>query len=684
MKNTLYLFLCSLLLTGCIEEPEFIVDQEESNQITPTFDFKSVANTKISISLSGANGNPYHGVKVNIWSTESDSNKDLLFTAFTNKSGQVEQTLRLPTYLEEVVVETNFIGIPNSIVVPIVNNSLEFIYEFSSLKSTFRDVTNTKSMNDLNVFSSVPSSAAISDQVTFNYIGSYNRQGVPSYLEPERDMISETLLQYINASLPESQPVPEYKPSYLADGKKTTLDIVDEADVWVTFVHEGAGFKNAIGFYTYQTGTPPQRIEDISQVNVVFPNLSFAGSGGGLYSGDKVNIGRFQPGTSIGLVLLADGWDGADSEDYYHMVYADRNLNPETDPSLQQHNVLLWDDENDLFLIGFEDILRDNRPFQCDNDFNDAILLVTSNPVEAISIENVSPINKPGTLDNDGDGINDILDEYPNDPNKAYDSYYPSSTSFGTFAFEDNWPDMGDYDFNDLVVDYQFKHVLNANNQVVRMEPSFKIRAAGAGYRNGFGFATNLNPGDIVLTTGQNIKSSMVFLNANGTEANQSNAVFIVTTNVHDHFNTGGFINTAENDVFFEPVTVTLEIDLLAPKSYSEIGSVPYNPFVIISQNRGREVHLPGYEPTDLVDFDYFGTSDDNSNPAQGIYYRSRTDLPWGIHLPESFDYPKEKSDIRAGHLRFNDWAKSFGYSYLDWYRNQNGYRSNSHLYNKD
>ena len=157
------------------------------------------------------------------------------------------------------------------------------------------------------------------------YMGAYNNSGVPNYLEPERDLISSTLLEYINASLPESLPVPQYHPSYLANGKRTTLDIIETADVWLTFVHEGAGWTNAIGFYTYPTDTPPQSLNDISAVNIAFPNLSFAGSGGGLISGDKINIGRFQPGTSVGVVLLADGWDGNNSEDYKHIVFADKN-----------------------------------------------------------------------------------------------------------------------------------------------------------------------------------------------------------------------------------------------------------------------------------------------------------------------------------------------------------------------
>lgn len=649
------------------------MELEETTEESTNFEFSTTSSIRLEVNFSDSEGAPFKGLKFSIYeSLEGETGKKLL-TASTNTSGQLSQNLELPTYYESVIFKTDFVGVPSDIEIPVENGLVKVDYNNGALVSNLVIRSQSSGGN-------VAAQTAVSN-TTITYMGSYDGRGVPSYLETDREVISATLLNYINASLPEAQPVPEYKPTYLANGKKTTLDIIELADVWITFVHEGAGWRNAIGFYTYNTNQPPQTIDDIEEIKVIFPNLSFRGSGGGLLSGDKVEIGRFEPGTSVGIVMLADGWDGNNSEDYKHLVFADKNLNPEPDDNLKQHNVLLWDDENELFLLGFEDVRRDEA--WCDQDFNDAILFVTSNPVEAISKENVSPINKPGTLDTDGDGINDILDEYPDDANKAYDSYYPSSTSFGTFAFEDNWPDYGDYDFNDLVVDYQIKHVLNADNQVVEMEPTFKVRAIGAGFRNGFGFSTDLLPGDISSVEGASINGRIIQLNGNGTEANQEKAVFVAIDNVHDLFNVAGFVNTVDEETAYEPQSVTLKITLNGAKTYEEIGTVPYNPFVIISQNRGREVHLPGYQPTDLIDASLFGSQDDNSDVENGIYYRSRTDLPWGIHLPESFDYPKEKSDIREGHLRFKDWAQSFGYSYMDWYRNQNGYRNTAHIYKK-
>jgi LruC domain-containing protein len=678
MKKLYLIFALSVfVLDSCIEQPD--IDQESQKvpeNIPSEFSFRTTYQGQLDFRFSDINGSPITKMMISVWDNEPWENGKVIFRSLTDDEGRVFTEHPFSNTLESVILEVKMPGIPNYFRVE--KNNGVYALEYSGIISPQHHIIQDKSDASGGKMSLAKKSG---NALTINYFGTYNNVGVPDYLEPQRDQISSTLLQYINASLPESMPVPQYHPSFLANGKKTSLDIDSTADVWLTFVHEGAGWTNAIAYYTYPTGTPPQSINDINEITVVFPNLSFAGSGGGLQSGDKVFIGRFNPGVSIGLVLMADAWDGNTSEDYYHLVFADKNLNPEPDENLKQHNVLLWDEENELFLVGFEDVRRDDIPFACDQDFNDAILFVSSNPVKAISTRNVSPIDKPGTSDRDGDGVNDILDEYPDDINKAYDSYYPGSTSYGTFAFEDNWPDYGDYDFNDAVIDYQFRHSMNASNKVVEIESKFLVRALGAGYRNGFGFATDLLPGDIASVNGSMLNAGYIQLNGNGTESNQNNAVFIAIDNLHDLFPGAGFVNTEEQSTHLPAREVSLLITLNNPKDMQETGNVPYNPFLIISGNRGREVHLPGYSPTNLVDQTLFGTLDDDSDPLAGIYYRSKTDLPWGIHLPESFDYPREKSDIRTGHLRFTDWARSFGFSYLDWYRDQSGYRNGSFIY---
>jgi hypothetical protein len=94
-------------------------------------------------------------------------------------------------------------------------------------------------------------------------------------------------------------------------------------------------------------------------------------------------------------------------------------------------------------------------------------------PYTAIKSDIYKKIDSP--VDTDGDGVSDTKDDYPNDPNKAFDNIYPSNDAFGTLAFEDLWPAKGDYDFNDLVVDYNINQVTNAQNMIVEIECTFQI-----------------------------------------------------------------------------------------------------------------------------------------------------------------------------------------------------------------
>jgi LruC domain-containing protein len=286
--------------------------------------------------------------------------------------------------------------------------------------------------------------------------------------------------------------------------------------------------------------------------------------------------------------------------------------------------------------------------------------------------------------DIDGDGVSDEDDDYPSDPARAFNIYYPDASSMSSIAFEDNWPGKGDYDFNDMVIDYQYKEVVNSSNQLVDLFADFKFMAAGATLLNGFGFEMGMAPGVISSVSGTSLVDGYINTSANGTEANQSKACVIVTDNIFtqlSHPGSGIGVNTTPGSPYVEPSTLSLEIHTSSPVSLSAAGRPPYNPFMIVNQIRGREVHLPNHTPTSLVDASYFGTEHDDTNPATGKYYMTERNLPWAINLPVNFDYPVEKKEIIAAYLHFGDWAESAGTNFTNWYGNETGYRNAANVY---
>ncbi len=266
--------------------------------------------------------------------------------------------------------------------------------------------------------------------------------------------------------------------------------------------------------------------------------------------------------------------------------------------------------------------------------------------------------------DADGDGVIDYYDVYPADGARAYNTYTPSISSLGSLTFEDNWPSQGDYDFNDLVIDYQYKTVLNASDKVVEIYCKFIVSHIGGVFNNGFGFQLPFTSSAVSSVTGYNITAGLVNLDAKGLETGQQNAVVIVFDNADDNL-------YSEFDI---------HILLQSPMDAAVFGIPPFNPFIFIDGDRGREAHEINMPPTNKMNASFFGTMDDRSVPAEGKYYITQQKLPWTLHFLEKFAYPLEKKAINAGYTKFNLWAESGGAQYPDWYKNNPGYRDASYL----
>ena len=283
--------------------------------------------------------------------------------------------------------------------------------------------------------------------------------------------------------------------------------------------------------------------------------------------------------------------------------------------------------------------------------------------------------------DTDGDGVDDDHDDYPTDPTRAFNIYYPNETDWGTFSFEDLWPGKGDYDFNDLILDYQFKSVLNSSNELVEFFTGYSVRAIGASLENGFAFMIPGNPANVASITGTTITENYLSLNTNGTEQNQTNTVIFLFDNAFNMIGNSGssYINTLPNVTYVEPDTNQLHV--LFTNAVENTGSAPYNPFIVVGGDRGVEVHLAGEEPTDLVNQALFGTNADDSNPGTGKYYQTENNLPWALDLPVKFDYPIEKTQIINAYNFFQDWGESGGSTHTDWYEDNAGNRNNQYIY---
>ncbi|NQZ45102.1 MAG: LruC domain-containing protein [Flavobacteriaceae bacterium] len=264
--------------------------------------------------------------------------------------------------------------------------------------------------------------------------------------------------------------------------------------------------------------------------------------------------------------------------------------------------------------------------------------------------------------DTDGDGIKDSEDEYPEDAEKAFEQFTPSKYGWGTVAFEDLWPFMGDYDFNDTAVNYRFVAILNAQNEVVQLEIHFEVTSDGAGLTNAFGIEfESIAPNQVESVTGTVLTEGYINVAANGVEEGQDRAVVILFDN---------------NEIMLN-VPSRVDVRFTTPLSVAQLGIAPFNSFLIVNRERGREIHLPNRLRTSLGEnnLDIEGINQDPDGN-----YQTDSRLPWAINIMHDFKVPKERVPVNQAYNFFNTWATSGGTQYNDWYKDNAGYRNAANL----
>lgn len=640
MKN---IFILLTVLSISCSNPFYYETGEDIDSLeSRTFNYEMTVDVYVNIKTG------YSNVPIDLYYAEIKRG-----TLVSDESGEIKTTMNFPKYITQIELKSTYIGIANSVFVKIVNSEINFSYMEEKVTTSATTPLFSRGNGNGNNNSS-----------QYNTLGNWNSNGVPDYLL-ESENLSTEFLNVLNSILPEYQPVPEYNPQYLENSAVTDIHITEEAEVFITFIHEGAGYKNSLGFFTYDTVSGPPQSVNKSDITLIFPNVSFVNSGGGLTSGNRVKLGTFSPGTSIGWVLIADGYSLSTSSvgDGRNKFYSVDSLNPESQ-EYNQHVVQIAFEDRIVF--SFEDLLRPDG----DNDFNDGIFSADSTPITAISRENIVEPEESPTIDSDGDGVIDTQDYEPNNSQVTSAEFYPGQGQNGSIAYEDLWPYKGDYDFNDLVIDLNFTERTNSNNKIVSITGVFTVKGILASMRNGFAIELGTLPEKVASVSGGEFSKGYIIRQSNGVEERQSKAVIGIFEDANLHYNNG----------IGQELTVT--VNFTQPVTREELGYPPYNPFVISNGERGREVHLPGKPSTDLAHIEYFLSEDDNSTFENSNSYKTDTNHPWALHIPANFRYPIDDVDINTVYNHFETWVNSEGELYNDWFLDKESYINYNLLFN--
>lgn len=619
-----------LMMIGCTNDDTAELTPDTTNEIKVAegFSFETVETVTVKITAPDFNSNPIDGAVFKVYTDDPENGGELLTQGTSNSEGVFETKLSLATYSESVFVTTNHSSIYyKTVEVPIVSGEATHTYSYPDEN----DIPQTRNGNESPSDGSGGSTEI--SQATFS---------------------------------------------------KTTNSVAGTDTITLFF----EDFEGGIGGWTTQVYTGNDDLWHIVTKNPGpeggATNAMWCGvnSSGNYNTGNRINTAVVSPQISLpnddGLVLIFDEkYKTEPWWDYCMVSVSTDGGNNWTElrgkPKVKTISGLAPSGNSGGWInteLSLEDFAGQTIQLRFYFDTIDGI----AQNFSGWFVDNVEVIQPDA--DTDGDGVSDKVDDYPNDATKAFNLFYPDNGNFGSLVFEDRWPNQGDFDFNDLAIDFKYQGITNAANELVEVKATYVVKAVGATLKNGFGVEMNIPQAKVTnFTRSQPLTESFINTGSNGLEVGHPSdkTVVIVYDNVSNIMqppNGSIFVNTESGVAYVDPDTTEISFALNPPLTSLELDELqpPFNPFMFVDRDRSHEIHLPDKEPTALADLSLLGTSDDDSDEATGKYYKTANDLPWAISMPNSFDYPKEKVDILNAYYNFDDWAQSGGTNNTDWY----------------
>ena len=264
-------------------------------------------------------------------------------------------------------------------------------------------------------------------------------------------------------------------------------------------------------------------------------------------------------------------------------------------------------------------------------------------------------------IDEDGDGNNDESDPDDGDPNLSSISAYPAEGK-AYHCFEDLWPYLGDYDFNDYVFSVKADY-LSDGTAIKQIKLEIVVEAVGGS------LPFNLAFRPLQVTGSGNAKQyspiSNWYSSSNNGSYNSTGDYVVLATDVPRwvnpyYTNTGVGPSRAP-----DTIRAVINVSNLAME-----GRIVPELFLVSSTSAGHEIHLPNRSATNQASTQLFSTGQDNSDAGAGKWYTTNKGMPWGIEVivPNSFSWPKSKVSVNESYPQFQNWATSAGEQNQYWY----------------
>ena len=686
--------ILAVSVAGCVDKSKYEMSINPGDsmpgEVANSFDFSTVQKVNLNVDYSAFKTygpvffsvyteNPFIEVE-DAPDDQWNENVKPIYEDYTGENGKFNAVVELPAYAQHLYIATgNFFTGMMLLEADVKNGAASVVAENQQVVAARGgtraegDGVSTADLSKLNL-TTVGKNKIYNDWK--NWLGTWNSaSGRPDYLLTKTTnnsnlWISDEEMEGLYAAVGTAF----VSGSAMNDEYISYPDLLLTQDSEVTFTLLGGStcWKSSLGYYYYTDDNKPTKPSDINII-MLFPNTQdgqwarYALKNGETYNGIGVERGDvvqlmyypnianndnkdattvFPKGTRIGFILKTQAWAmqgnnysiRCKNNKFYNNKYntwcattdglsycspignQGTFLNPNGDSRGAKFSYKTKNGDN-YTIISFEDAMDDQ-------DFDDLIFAL-------------KPVG--------------VFAPLPEIANKK-------SSTTGVYAFEDLWPNKGDYDLNDAIVNAKHEKEFNDKGKIIK--ETFYLTT----YQN---YVELTNGLALTLNTKKEPSSIAMKKVASGsTEAEEVS--FTKDGNVYyltEDFN--GELGT----------TYILELTYTNPlESSADLASI--QPFIYRSEgNQNWEVHIPMEAPTTKMNTSYFGKGDDRSNPADGSYFVRQGNYPFGFYLKnadisafEETILKRENESISIDKFfpGFLDWSISGGTTNQDWYLRPN------------
>lgn len=261
--------------------------------------------------------------------------------------------------------------------------------------------------------------------------------------------------------------------------------------------------------------------------------------------------------------------------------------------------------------------------------------------------------------------------------------YHPKN-GWGTIMFEDQFPLLGDYDFNDFVINYkvQFQGLEKDKKKYTAKYIQIGLRLKAVG--GIFPYSPYLRLKEI---DSNDVESIEVYESSNINPAPDEIKIIpnkhlildcsLLTENLHKPAGSKYF-NTEKNALVDtdDLPEIHILIELKDNKDVKDIIEDDEFDLYLKRNDSGTEIHMNGIEPVaykyPFNDKNLFPVYESDGDEEDDNYYYSRERLIWGLRVPGNPAHAIEGADFLKAYKGFAKWAQSGGKNEQNWYNQGN------------